>query len=175
MFNEVGLPGLGEVVLADCPECGAKVSQVKDADFEENGIYYYFTLNKELAGIIKEFNVPFVCHTCGNIKFSHRCIRDVVALWVMPKVEKVGSIYIPDDHFVGGNPADRYKKAIGVVLSVGPGHTDKRRGLIPNTEIAVGDVVQYEKSVPWIWEIADDKGLKHKVVFCGVQDIYMRY
>lgn len=148
-------------------QCGAPLMESRRTCKDQ---YYY---KKDKYGV----EVPFRCKICGAIKPALRALRDVVILYCIPEIEKIGSIYLPeDDNFVGGNMRQREKKPYAVVLSVGPGYYDfsKKKWVESAAGISVGDMVMYEKRIPkgWSFEHVGVDGKVHKVIVCGCQDIY---
>jgi co-chaperonin GroES (HSP10) len=126
-----------------------------------------------------KFVIPFSCKACGSIKISYRPVRDVVFLFQYPAPEKTkGGIILVDDgtKYVGYGADNCYKDTmrppLAVVLAYGPGYFDSKKHAFMETKgLSVGDDVHVSK-VPWKYDLINDQGEKHKVLACGIKDIY---
>lgn len=115
--------------------------------------------------VVEDYKIPFKC-TCGNIKFPFKALNGVAFLWPKPVEEKTkGGFYLPS------SAQDNFKTYYAVVLSVGKGVENKRTGEFVVPEIAQGDVVLYDKSIPWGVEAMDSEGNKHPVKIANIFDI----
>ena len=144
-----------------CPQCGTRIV---DTDSPH-------PVNPKLNSQRKNFRIPFHCDHCGAIQFNLQAVRDVVYLYPIPKPEKIGSIHIPDYDGRSYNTQELFRSPCGIVLSFGFGAYDKQGKLHRSLDIEVGDLVLYNKQVPWSTEMVGGDGQKHKVVFCGYQDL----
>ena len=100
--------------------------------------------------------------------------RDVCFLWLIDeKVEKIGSIFLPDDDYIGGNTQKRFSRGVAVVLSAGKYYyNDKKKCIGENDLVKVGDVVFYNKKIPEGWRYNFEFGDQEVfTVYCGVKDI----
>lgn len=115
----------------------------------------------QIKEVVIKFNIPFVCPICNQIDFKYQAIKDRVFVWSEKLPEKVGGIIIPEilrEVFLG-------ESGYGVVLSCGKGYYDKK-GIFHSVDIKVGDIVVYDKQVPWEKIIEN-----HRVKFMGYQDV----
>jgi len=131
----------------------------------------------ELYTIVKERNIPFVCPGCGGLLFKYTPLSDKVFIWVEPLPEKAGSIYLPDEYFIGGNT--RWKMAglpKGTVLAAADGywHPKKRKHISRHNILKPGDLVTFNKLllVRSPSELVDNNGNVQKVFLMGYEDIY---
>ena len=116
--------------------------------------------------VVKEYQVPFKCNTCGNIKFPYKALNGIVFLWPKPIEEKTkGGLHIPEIY------KENFKSFYAVVLSVGKGCKNKKTNQFVEAEIQSGDIVIYDKSIPWTSEVEDSEGKKHKVSMANILDI----
>ena len=112
---------------------------------------------------VKDHKIPFVCQVCGVFQFKYQAIRDIVFIWPLPSAEKIGNIVLPE--------ICRTETEFGVVLSVGRGVHDKKGRFHPVT-FEVGDLVAYDKDVPWRTTLYGSTGIKKFLVkYMGARDI----
>lgn len=135
-----------ETTVGLCPECKTFVSE-------------------EIKAVIAEYGIPFVCPKCGGIKFPFKALNGIAFLWPKPIQEKLGSIFIPEAS------RDNFKTSLGVVLTVGKGCVEKRSGLFIEAQIVPGDVVLYDKNVPWSMQIKAPDGKDYQVNLMNILDI----
>lgn len=115
--------------------------------------------NIKTKEVVEKHNVPFVCSECGALKFTYRGLRDVVFVFPFEPPKKIGSFYVPD--IVRENMEVEY----AVVLSAGKGYWTKKGNFKP-TKVFEGDIVVYDKDVPWSCQV---EGVKVK--YMGYADI----
>jgi len=96
---------------------------------------------------------------CPFKKFPYKGLRDVVFVWPFEPPKKIGSFHIPD--VIRENTEIEY----GVVLSAGKGYYTNKGKFRP-TRVVEGDVVIYDKTVPWVIEIEGQK-----VKYMGYADV----
>ena len=160
-----------------CSGCGSEVIIGGVPDFigdKEVVTQSYELMNKKLSYDAGGFKVPFYCQICGSIVSPLKAVRDVVLVYPKPLPEKVGKIVLPEGYFVGGITKEKYKEAIGVIISVGLGHFDrKKKEFVPLKELEVGDVVHFEKRIPkgWRLKMKGTDGKEHEIMYCGEKDI----
>ena len=147
-----------------CNACGNEVTVYSSGE----GTNSYELVNKKLHFDKGDIQVPFYCQLCGAIVSPLKAVRDVVM--VFPKIlpEKIGSIYLPEGYFVGGETKERFKDAIGVVVSVGPGHFDrKNKEFVLLEDIEIGDKVYYDKRLPigWRMHVKGTDGKEHALMY----------
>jgi co-chaperonin GroES (HSP10) len=120
------------------------------------------------------FQIPFKCSECNSIKFDYSPVRDVLFIWPYPAPDKVGSILlIEDTNFRGGSLKEELRPNLAVVLAIGDGYFDsKKKEFVPTKDLRVGDVVYYNKRIPWRVELKNDDGDKFEVRMCGFNDVY---
>ena len=150
-----------------CSGCGIGVVVVGSPDFvgdtsKDGCTCHYEPVDRHLADVVTKYKIPFYCEMCGAIKLPIQAHNNYVILWE-PTPEKIGSILIPE------KVRKVFLKGIGVILSSGKGASDKRK-FIPN-ETKPGDVVYYDKSVPWFVEIYGVDGKLYEVPIMPEQDI----
>ena len=143
----------------NCPKCGTRATVVK-----KFGVVHH-SADKKLREVLKQYKVPFVCSTCGGIQFRMQALKGVVFLWPEPVKEKQGRIVIPE------MLKELFKTSIGVVLSSGPGCKEKRTGRYVASELLPGDLVFYDKSIPWHMDIAASDGKMYDIPFMNILDI----
>lgn len=129
---------------------------------------------KKASAKRKEFVIPFSCKECGSIKIDYEPVRDVILLWAYPPPEKsAGGIVLVHDKYIGGSLAEELRPDKAVVMAFGPGFFDKKETrFIPMLEYEIGDIVRYNKDVPWKIDLEDSDGNKHNVTMCGMYDIW---
>ena len=128
-----------------CKECGSEV------------------VTKE---IVEKYQIPFKCNTCGSIKFPYKALHGVVFVWPKPVAEKTeGGIVIPE--FAQYN----LKSSTGVVLTCGKGCKHKKTGEFIESGMVVGDVILYDKNIPWKLDIEATDGAKYIVDLMNVLDV----
>jgi len=155
-------------------KCGACGTEIKIYSADE-GTSSYEPVNKKLDTNMRRcgIHVPFYCTMCGAIDFPFQAVRDVVFLYPKPAPEKVGEIIVPEGQFVGGSVGEKYREPIAVVLSIGLGSRDRKNiSFIPTKGVVeVGDVVYYNKKVPWRMNMKGTDGKEHMIVYCGILDL----
>lgn len=154
----------------NCPACGVEV-YIGGKTGETN---YYIPVNLKLRSYRDGFKIPFYCGVCGALKFNYVAVRDVLFVWPYPKpTESKGGIVLVDDNYIGGSYVEEIRPNKAIVLAIGDGFFSKtKKKFIPCYGIEVGDVVRYNKKVPWVIELKNDNEEKHKVTLCGFQDCY---
>ncbi len=154
-----------------CGVCGTEIRVYSTGE----GTSSYEPVNKKLDTNIERhrMRVPFYCALCGAIDFPFQAVRDVVFLYPMPAPRKIGDLYIPEGEFIGGSVAEKFREPIAVVLSVGQGSRDRRNKEFISTKgvVEAGDVVYYNKKVPWRMNMRGSDGNEHVVVYCGILDL----
>jgi chaperonin GroES len=156
-----------------CPDCGVEINSCMIDD--DTKCVASPVLERLMSTNRKDkFEIPFACSYCKSIKFDFEAVRDVVFLLPAKKVEKFGMIWLPDDEYVGGNPQNRFKNSLGVILSCGPGYLKNGKYHDIRGKLETGDLVMYEKNVPWRKEIKDFNGSNYEVVVCGFLDVYAK-
>ena len=125
----------------------------------------YQVVDDTLVAKLKEYKVPFVCKTCGMLKFPYQALKGIVFVWPKPIPEKQGSIYIPDV------VRSAFKMSAGMVMSTGKGCVDKKTDRFVPAGVAPGDVISYDKAIPWQVEVPDSEENKHTVDMMSVLDI----
>lgn len=129
--------------------------------------------NKKLRVDRKIFKIPFACKTCGSIMIKYEPTRDLVFLWRYPAPDRIGLIYLPiGEDYRGGGPIKRFSPALAIVLAMGSGYTDRKKGFVPTHTIEVGDVVLYNKNVPWTLKLKNSDQDPYTVTICGFEDIH---
>ena len=116
--------------------------------------------------VVESFKIPFKCSTCGSVKFPYQALNGIVYVWPKPIEESVGTIIIPE------RLRQNLKTNLGVVLSVGSGCLDVRRNVFVESSLKEGDVLKYDKNVPWRDSIEDDTGSEHIVDILNVLDAH---
>lgn len=133
----------------------------------------------ELKDIVEQRKIPFVCSVCGGLKFNYKPLHDRVFLWVEPLPEKIGSIYLPDEYYIGGNT--RWKlvglpQATVLAAAEKYWHNKKRKFISRHSELKPGDLVTFNKLLliksPVF--LCNDIGDEYRVVVVGYEDIYGR-
>ena len=144
-----------------CKECNTELEGRRG---EDGGVdTFYLAKDFKLFEMINKFKIPFYCESCGSLKFPYKAARDVVFIWPEVTKEKIGSIYIPETV----NILTEY----GVVLTAGPGHRDTKKGIFYPSQLSVGDVIVYDKGVPWSMEVVGTDGKTYNVKYMGEQDV----
>lgn len=155
---------LSEKVIR-CGECGEVVLGTP------HEAYPYTPVNMKSADAAIEYRIPFVCNLCGSIRVPYKPLRGVVFLWKPAVPEKVGSIIIPDYEGRRGNARDLMRQPTAVVMAFGPGAYTPEGSFVPSEGIEVGDLVLYNKDVPWNQMMFDSVGVEHNVILCSYVDI----
>jgi len=151
--------------MAKCLECNTEVDVISE---DEEGTNYYQPCDEIINAI--RFNVPFYCTICGAIKFPWRAIRDIVFIYPLPVEETYregGLVVIPDTY------KEFYKKGQGVILSIGPGYYDDKKFHPIDPDLKIGELVIYNKDVPWYDVVIGNDKKEHVVVMCGAKDIWI--
>lgn len=114
---------------------------------------------------VEEYKLPFKCE-CGNIQFPYEALNGITFLWPKPVEDKTkGGFIIPNMAKEG------FKSYYALVLSVGEGCLDKKTGNFIESKIKVGDIVLYDKSIPWGVEVESPEGNKYPVKIANILDI----
>lgn len=115
--------------------------------------------------LVDEYKIPFQCE-CGNIDFPYKALNGIAFIWPKPVDEKTkGGLFIPN------MSQENFKSYYAVVLSVGKGCINKKTNEFVESEIEIGDVVLYDKSIPWGVEVEDPQGNKYPVKIANILDI----
>ena len=93
----------------------------------------------------------------GVIDIKYQPMRDMIFVLSERSEQKIGSIIIPED------ARENLGRETGVVLAAGKGHTSPQSGKFIPISLKVGDIIVYNKEVPWEVEIEDNFGKKHTV------------
>jgi co-chaperonin GroES (HSP10) len=145
----------------NCPECGIEVVVGGD---DREGTHYYEPVNKALALVVHDYKIPFYCTMCNALKFPMKAHNNYVVVWE-PLPDVINGIIIPDDAKKG------FRKGLGVILSSGSGVYNKElKRYVPNVT-KPGDVVYYDRSVPWVVEAYGVDGKLYEVPIMPEQDI----
>jgi len=104
---------------------------------------------------------PFL--TATGIVFPYVPTGDKVFLWQELPEERSGAIYLP--------PVAREEKDTAEILAIGPGYYAETGSFIP-TVLKVGQKVVFNKSCPWVKDVADKKGKKYQIRLCAEKDIW---
>lgn len=153
-------------MTGNCPECNSQVDIVKDADWESNGIINYFPVTP-LPGPLVKYKVPFMCTKCGSLNFPYQALRDIIFLYPVPELgnpEKIGHIVIPES--IRNVKESEY----AIVLSAGKEYIAKK-GKRFSVEVVAGDLVIYDKQVPWVQFVKGSDGKQKRTRFCSYADI----
>ena len=155
-----------------CEACGAEV-RVKSSD---EGTSSYELVNKKMSAQRKELRIPFACGLCGAIDFKFQAVRDVVFLYPTPKVERVGMIWLLDQDVRGGSAQEALTPPTGYILSAGNGDVNRKTNEFMDfgNQIVPGDMVYFNRNVPWELELPGPDGAMHKVVYCGFMDLFAK-
>lgn len=125
--------------------------------------YVWYNVDVEFDG--KKYKIPFWCENCGHLVFPIDAVRDIVFIYPFPMDKKtIGGIHIPEQVL-----ADE-KTGYGYVLTAGSGYYDKK-GKFHISNLKTGMIVAYDSSVLWGREFLGSDGKKHKIVYCGEQDV----
>lgn len=122
-------------------------------------------LNEALVAKVKSYDVPFRCQTCGMLTFPYRAINGLVMVWPKPIPETQGSIYIPE------RIRAVFKTTIGIVMSTGKGCVEKSTKKFVKSTVVPGDILSYDKNVPWQVEVPDSTGKTHTVDMMNILDV----
>ena len=121
--------------------------------------------NEKMINTVKKYKVPFYCELCGSVYIKHQAVNGINFIWPEVLPEKHGGIYIPD------KIKPIFKKSIGIVLSSGIGCINKQTRSFIRSVLKPGDIVLYDKSVPWQLEFEATDGKKYQVDMCNIIDI----
>jgi co-chaperonin GroES (HSP10) len=149
-----------------CPECHGVVECVKDADYEDNKLLHYFPMDKKLPEIVEKYQIPFKCKTCGSIKFPYQSLHGVVFVWPKPIPETQGKVFIPETLRSG------LKSCMGIVMSSGKGCVNKRSKKFVESELQPGDIIIYDKNIPWHQPIPCTDGKTYEVDVMNILDVH---
>ena len=119
-----------------------------------------------LKEVVEKYQVPFKCNTCGNIKFPYRALHGIVFIW--PKIIKektTGGIVVPE--FAQYN----LKSSTGIVLTCGKGCKHKKTGKFVEADIKIGDIVLYDKNIPWKMDIEATDNKEYPVDLMNILDV----
>lgn len=122
-------------------------------------------INKVMVDKLKKYEVPFVCKKCGMLKFPYRAINGIVMVWPRPIPETQGLIHIPE------KIRAVFKSTLGLVMSAGAGCIEQRTKKFVKTTVLPGDILSYDRNVPWQVEVPDPSGKKHTVDMMNVLDV----
>ena len=138
--------------MPKCPNCTAPV---KEPDKERN---------------FGRFRVKmYKCTKCGNIHFKYQALHGVVFVWPKPIKEMTdGGVLIPE--FAQYN----LKSSYGVVLSSGKGCKNRKTGKFVDSDLNIGDIILYDKSIPWKMNVEATDGKEYEVNLMNVLDIKRR-
>jgi len=114
---------------------------------------------------VKQYGVPFKCSACGMLTFPIQAVNGVIMVWPKPVPETHGLIHIPE------NLRPTFKDTVCMVMSTGGGCIEQRTKKFVKTKVAPGDILSYDKNVPWQLEVADSSGKKHTVDMMNVLDV----
>jgi hypothetical protein len=128
---------------------------------------------------VEKYNIPFKCKKCGGLDFPYIPINDKVFLFLINDIpEKVGSIYMVNDNYVGGSYVSKKWEPKAIVLAKGAGYYDKKGNFYNCDNFEVGDIVSFYKGIPDSWrnfEIKNRDTEFNKVIKCGYNDIWFKY
>ena len=179
--------------IFDCAECGQKVFVEGSPDFIGDDIDKPCTNHYELVDqtmVAHRYGIPFGCSVCGSIWSKYRPLRDIVVIWAFNEYppEMYGSFIVIPEIAI-----DHHQSDIGMVLRKGPGYFDRdvikftdiagpnvrryshggtRKPVVRMDSIHVGDVVAYDKTVPWSIPILGLDHNPHQIIFCGALDVF---
>ncbi len=153
----------------NCPVCKNEIEVISQEETAQ-----YKPVNLKLNSRRDGFNIPFSCSLCHSLKFNYTPARDVLFVWPYPRpTQTQGGIHLVDEKFIGGSYVDELAPDRAIVLAIGPGYFDKKKHrFVPTHSIEIGDVVRYNKKVPWKIELRNDNGEKFPVTLCGFADCY---
>jgi len=106
---------------------------------------------------------PFWDKESKRMRCTIRMTKDLVLIWQPPAPGKIGFIELPDT-VKGWN-----KTTLGVVVSVGPGHTDTKK--FNPTFVKPGWVVIFDYMTPWKLDVDDITGKTHECRYMGEKDV----
>lgn len=120
---------------------------------------------------MNQFNCPFI-HK-NKIQFPFKAINDYVFLWPlnMHEIEKQQSkkqsiIHIPEQF------KKRKNSDFGIILSIGKGYWDKKESIFcPSDGIKPGDIVAYDNTTPWFFDIENHEKKEYIVRVMCYKDI----
>lgn len=122
--------------MSYCGTCGAEVFIGEDAP-------RILFVEKLRAG---RHNVPFYCDECGAIKSPIRVLNDSVLLYPFPDETKLSFesdiIHVPESY------KEYYPSDTGVIVACGKGYFTQK-GKWKKMPVEVGDLVKFDKTVPW--------------------------
>jgi len=126
-------------------------------------------MNKVAAEIMTPFHTEN-----GELQFKVQATRHIAYIWPTPPPTTFGELGILD---IPEQFREEHQDGTGILLSVGPGYwgQDKKGKMKwnPSTpELAPGQRVYYDNSVPWHVMMEGLDGEMHKVVYCGFRDIH---
>jgi hypothetical protein len=147
-----------------CSECGSVINLVQDTEANSDQPNRCLS-NAEIRIIIAEYKIPFICSKCGGINFPYKALGGIVFVWPKPIPETEGSIYIPD------KIRQIFKKHTGVVLSSGKGCPDKKTKVFTPSELTTGDVITYDKNVPWHLDVLGTDDKLYTVDYMNIFDV----
>lgn len=103
----------------------------------------------------------------GKLVFPIEALRNLVYVWPVPPPEKIGSFYIPKGY------RRKYHDGVGIILTVGPGFTDRKGRFFPTpSELRPGVKVMFDIQVPWGESFTGQDGKPHYVCLCGIGDVF---
>jgi len=116
--------------------------------------------------LLDKFKVPFRCSECSGIYYPYRALNGVVFIWGKP-VETItaGGIHIPEIS------KDQFKTSYGIVLTAGKGCENTKTKEYTECELTPGDVVIYDKNVPWKMQVEASDGKFYEVALMNMFDV----
>jgi len=132
----------------NCNTCGLDSEKVKS----------------QIKGNVNKYNVPFVCPACGGVNFPLQAVRDIVFIYPLYVRRSRSLIIIPD------SVQSNIERDCGMVLTVGPGYLRNGKIFI-KPEIEVGDIVVYDKGIPWRYDVEGTDNKSYRIPYMGYQDI----
>jgi len=115
--------------------------------------------------VVKKYQVPFSCTECGGVYIKYQAINGINFIWPKPVEALQGNIYIPERW------RNSFKASIGVVLSSGKGCFQKSTKKYVKSWVQPGDIVYYDKTVPWTVDFESTDGTNYTVDMCNILDV----
>ena len=123
-------------------------------------------INLEKVNSLRLENTPFFDKLNNTFSFPYKLIYDRVYVWPIQIKETFGKIIIPEKY------QKEYASPLGLVLAVGDGYFSNK-GFI-KTEVKVGDIVLYDKQVPWKMNVRGIDDKLYEIIYLGERDIVGR-
>jgi hypothetical protein len=180
---------MAQKVRNECSVCGQGVTIEGEPDFIGSSdvcTMHYDVVDETM--LAWKYGIPFGCPLCGSVWSEYRPLRDIVVLWAFndyPPWIYNTDIIIPEA------AVNHAQSDLGIVLRVGPGYFDRdkvapkrghldlesmlpgmRRPIVRTDSINVGDIVTYDKGVPWAIPMLGLDRNPHHIVFCGALDVF---